>query len=279
MLNTSMVARLKKAFGGDFCRGRRQLSDMHKTGDFPIMGNIMIAALLLLLSVSSDAVASENDVFEIETEGRYRMKIGVSTGLAKEMALFIAKGKAVDLAGKYLSRKGLIKVYELKRDEIYSLTAREIQSRILDQGQQTVGTTTTYRLRIKAHVRASDFITAEMKDLQQEKKEARETWRQEMEQPVSAEIDPGRDIAKGYRLIREEKWRIAMIYLNHLEKKYPNWDSIYMAKAIAHYVLHEPEFMKEALNQACNLDNQIACDDLQHLKRLNEHDFGLSVPK
>ena len=68
-----------------------------------------------------------------------------------------------------------------------------------------------------------------------------------------------------------------MIYLNHLEKKYPNWDSIYMAKAITHYILHEPEFMKKALTQACQLDNQIACDDLKQLKRLHEHDFGLSV--
>ena len=60
-------------------------------------------------------------------------------------------------------------------------------------------------------------------------------------------------------------------------KKYPNWDSIYVAKAITYYVLHEPVFMKKALNKACRLDNQMACDDLKNLKRLNEHDFGLSI--
>jgi hypothetical protein len=50
-----------------------------------------------------------------------------------------------------------------------------------------------------------------------------------------------------------------------------------MAKAIAHFVLHEPVFMKQALNEACRLDNQIACDDLKNLKRVHEHDFGLSI--
>jgi len=68
-----------------------------------------------------------------------------------------------------------------------------------------------------------------------------------------------------------------MIYLNHLEKKYPNWDSIYMAKAIAHYILNEPVFMEKALNAACRLGNGTACDDLKNLKKVHEYDFGLSI--
>jgi hypothetical protein len=98
-----------------------------------------------------------------------------------------------------------------------------------------------------------------------------------MEQHISAEIDPGRDIAKAYRLLREKKWRIALIYLNHLEKKYPNWDSIYVAEALNHYILHEPVLMKKALNKACRLGNQTACDDLKNIKKVHEHDFGLSI--
>jgi len=50
-----------------------------------------------------------------------------------------------------------------------------------------------------------------------------------------------------------------------------------MAKAITHYILHEPVFMKKALNQACRLDNQTACDDLKNIKRVHEHDFGLPI--
>ena len=238
------------------------------------MCKFILVALLVLFSINGVASAAEDDVFEIEAEGSYRMDAGASIDLAKKMALFSAKRKAVDLAGRYLSRKSLIKVYELNRDEIYSLAAREIEAEILKEKRQTIEKVSTYRVRIRARIKASDFAKAQMEDTKQEKKEAKESFRKEMEQHISAEIDPGRDIAKAYRLLREKKWRMAMIYLNHLGKKYPNWDSIYMAKAITHYILHEPVFMKKALNQACRLDNQTACDDL---KRVHKHDFGLSI--
>ena len=242
------------------------------------MRNFIIVAFLILFSINSVASATEgNNIFEIETEGCYRMETESTSDLAKRVALFNAKRKAVDLAGRYLSRKGLIKRYELNRDEIYSLAAREIQAEILEEKQETVGKTSTYRLRIRCKIQASDFVKAEIEDTKQEKKEAKESYQEEMEQPISAEIDPGRDIAKAYRLLREKKWRITIIYLNHVEKKYPNWDSIYMAKAITHYILHEPVFMKNALNKACQLGNNTACDDLKNIKKLNEHDFGLQV--
>jgi len=241
------------------------------------MRNFILVALLVLFSINNVASAAEDDIFEIEAEGSYRMETGAPIDLAKKMALFTAKRKAVDLAGRYLSRKNLIEVYELNRDEIYSLAAREIDAEILEEKRQTVGKASSYHVRIRARVQASDFVKAEMADIKQEKKEARESYQEEMEQHISAEIDPGKDIAKAYRLLREKKWRIAMIYLNHLEKKYPNWDRIYVAKAITHYILHEPVFMKKALNDACHLGNQMACDDLKHLKRLHEHDFGLSI--
>jgi len=241
------------------------------------MRNLIMATLLVLFSINDVASAAEDDIFEIEAEGSYRMEEGSSIDLAKKLALFIAKKKAVDLAGKYLSRKSLIEVYELNRDEIYSLAAREIQTEILEEKRQTVGKILAYRVRIRAWVQPSDFVKAEMEDTKQEKKEAKESFREEMEQPVSAEIDPGKDISKVYRLLREKKWRIAMIYLDHLEKKYPNWDSIYVAKAITQYILHEPVFMKKALNEACRLGNQMACDDLKNIKKVHEHDFGLSI--
>jgi hypothetical protein len=241
------------------------------------MRNLVMVVFLVLFSINGGTSAAKDEIFEIEAEGSYRMEAGALIDLAKKMALFIAKRKAVDLAGRYLSRKSLIKVYELNRDEIYSLAAREIEAEILEEKRPTVGKAQIYRVRIRARVQASDFIKAEMEDTKQEKAEIEESYREEMEQPVSAEIDPGRDIAKAYRLLREKKWRIAMIYLNHLEKKYPDWDSIYVAKAITHYILHEPVFMKEALNEACRLGNQMACDDLKNLKRLHEYDFGLSI--
>jgi hypothetical protein len=242
------------------------------------MRHFIVATVLILFSLNGLAsAAEENDIFEIETEGGYRMASGGSVELAKEVALFSAKRKAVDLAGRYLSRRRLIKTYELNRDEIYSLAAREVQSRILEEKREADGKTATYRLKIRSRVQASDFVKAEIEDARQEKKETHESFYEEMEQRVAPEIDPGKDIAKAYRLLREKKWRITMIYLNHLEKKYPNWDSIQMAKAITHYILHEPEFMKAALEAACRLGNTMACDDLRDLKKVNAHDFGLSI--
>ena len=242
------------------------------------MSNFIIMALLTLFSINGVASAAEaNDTFKIETEGSYRMETDASVDLAKKMALFAAKRKAVDLAGRYLSRKRLIKVYELNRDEIYSLAARQVQVEILEEKRETVGKISTYRLRIRSSIQASDFVKAEIEDNKQERKEAKASYREEMEQPISAEIDPGRDIAKAYRLLREKKWRITVIYLNHLATKYPNWDSIYMAKAITHYILNEPVFMKKALNEACRLGNNTACDDLKNIKKVHGNDFGLSI--
>jgi len=241
------------------------------------MRNFILAALLVLFSINGVASAAADDIFEIKAEGIYRMEAGAPVDLAKKVAFFIAKRKAVDLAGKYLRSKSLIKTYEQNRDEIYSLAAREVQAEILEEKRETVAKTSTYRIRIIARIQPSDFVKAEMADIRQQQKETEESYREEMEQPIPAGIDPGRDIAKAYRLLREKKWRITMIYLDHLERKYPNWDSIYLAKAITYYILHEPLFMKKALSEACRLGNHTACDDLKNIKKVNDHDFGLSV--
>ncbi|MGD9235871.1 MAG: hypothetical protein PVF09_04300 [Desulfobacterales bacterium] len=244
----------------------------------PIMRTVIIATLLLLIPVDGVVpAAKEVHTIEVDAEGSYRMGADASFDLAKKVAFFTAKRHAVNLAGRYFSHKSLIKPYELNKEEIYSLVARDIQADVLEEKSETIEKTPTYRLRIRAKIMASDFVKAEIADARQEKKESEESYREEMEQPVSAEIDPGKDIAKAYRLLREKKWRIAMIYLNHLEKKYPNWDRIYMAKAIAHYILNEPVFMKKALNAACRLGNGTACDDLKNLKKVHEYDFGLSI--
>lgn len=249
----------------------------HKEWGQEIMRNLIIAALLVLFSIKGLASAAEDDVFAIEAEGSYRMEAGSPVDLAKKVALFTAKRKAVDLAGRYLSRKSLIETYELNRDEIYSLAAREIQAEIIEETREIVGKTSTYRLRIRSRIQASDFVKAEIEDAKQEKKEAKESYYEEMEQPISAEIDPGRDISKAYRLLREKKWRIALIYMNHLEKKYPNWAEIQMAKALVYYIFHEPLFMEKALKEACRLGNNTACDDLKNIRKVHGHDFGLSM--
>jgi hypothetical protein len=219
----------------------------------------------------------EDEVIEVDIEGRYLMAAGVSVELAKEMAFYIAKKKAVDSAGRYLSYKSLIESYELNRDQIYSLATDEIEAKILEQKRLTDGNTTKYMVRIRAWVQASDFVKASLKNTKEKKKEAKASFQEEMEQPVSVEIDPGKDISHAYRLLRERKWRMAMIYLNHLNKKYPNWAEIHMAKALVYYINHEPSSMKRALSAACRLGNKTACDDLTNIKKVHDYDFGISI--
>jgi hypothetical protein len=233
--------------------------------------------LVVLCIIGSTATAAEHDVFQVETEGSYRIASGESTTLAKQVAMFNARMKAVETAGRYLSRNSLIMIHERYRDEIYSLTANEIQAAILEENWKADGKAATYRVRIRAAIQASDFVKAEIEDSRREKEEAKASYREEMEQPVADDSDPGRDIAKAYRLLREKKWRITLIYLDNLEIKYPNWDRIYMARAVTHYMLHEPVFMEKALRDGCRLGNTTACDDLKDIKKLQGHDFGLSA--
>jgi hypothetical protein len=76
-------------------------------------------------------------------------------------------------------------------------------------------------------------------------------------------------------LIRKAQWRPAIIYLDRLEMKLSDWDDIYLAKSVAYYSMHELEAMQKALTQACRLGAKEACEDLEKIKRLHEHDFSL----
>ena len=141
------------------------------------MRNTIIAALLILISISGvDSAAKEGDKIEIEAEGSYLMETDSSVVLAREVALFTAKRNAVDLAARYLSQKSLIKTYELNRDEIYALVAREIQAEILREKSETARKNSTYRVQISAKIKPSDFVKAEIEDNKQKIKEAKESY-------------------------------------------------------------------------------------------------------
>ncbi len=47
------------------------------------MRNFIMAALAVLFSIYGVASAAEDDIFEIEAEGSYRMEAGASNDLAK----------------------------------------------------------------------------------------------------------------------------------------------------------------------------------------------------
>jgi tetratricopeptide (TPR) repeat protein len=238
------------------------------------MRGFIISILLLGFTPGTFAQNLADNAIEVEAKGSYLMGVGNSKQLARQLALFEAKRSALETAGKYLTHKSLIPFYEMKKEEIYSLAARETQGEIVEERWEPIGKTIKCLIRIRAKVQISDFIKAEIQNQKLEKEDEKESLLEEMDPVLSKEIDPGKDIARAYRLLRKKEWRMAMIYLDHLEKKYPNWGNIYMAKAIAFYAFNEPLEMKKALEMACHLGKNRACDDLRSLKKIHNLDLA-----
>jgi hypothetical protein len=237
-----------------------------------LMLKFIIAVLFVFFNIGF-AQGVEEDVVVLETEGTYLEGVGDSKQLAKSLALFEAKRQAVDLAGRYLAKNSLIEVYELKKDEVYNLVAGTVEAEILEEKWQKTAKGLKYLIRIRARVSDNEFIKAEMLNRKLEREDLKTSYREEMEPTMPTVIDPGKDIAKAYRLLRRREWRRAMIYLDRLETKYPHWHEIHMAKAIGHYVMHEPLPMKKALQKACGLGNERACADLKIIKRVHGMDI------
>jgi hypothetical protein len=239
-----------------------------------LMLKFIISALFLTLFNPSSAQGVEEDVVVLETQGTYVKGVGDSKPLAKALALFDAKRQAVESAGRYLSKKGLIEVYEMKKDEIYNLVAEQIKVKTFEEKCDPVRDGVECTVRIKARVKDSDFISAEMLNRKLELEDLQQPFREEMGPAIPKAIEPGMEIAKAYRLLRRREWRRAIIYLDRLEKKYPHWHEVYMAKAIGYYVLHDPVSMKKALEKACRQGNKRACNDLETIKRVHDVDIA-----
>ena len=205
-----------------------------------------------------------NNKFTSIIEFSYNLRKGDYKKLERELALFGAKQKAVVLSAKYLTHKGLLEHYGKKQIEIFCLTTDKIGISVIDE--KFYEKRNAYYVKIKADVKNSDFIHAEITNLELEKEELKFSYKEEMEQHVLKPIKPGQELSRAYRYIRKGEWRIAIIYLDHLEKKYPNWGDIYHAKAIAYYSIHDIINMIDSLKKACYFDDQDACEDLKSLR-------------
>lgn len=228
---------------------------------------IKITITWLCVLIFSTPMAAEipkrEDLIQILSEFSYHMGCGESEVKAKALAMFGAKIKAVKLAAKYLTHKGLLEHYEERVGEVYCLVTNEISVTILDENyNRDEG---SYYVKIKSEIKSVDFIKAEIRDLELRKEESHFTYKKEMEQQVGQNIDPGKDLSRAYRYTRNRQWRIAVIYLDHLEKKYPHWGEIYFAKAIAYYGLNDKERMAAALKTACIFNKEEACNELRSL--------------
>lgn len=248
------------------------------------MRNPMITGLkwlFLLLSVSSLFAApcaasdhtADDGVVRI-TEFTYHAGKGDSREISRSLALFGARIKAVRISAKYLMHKGILRHYGTRQNEIFCLATNTLKETIIAERFSEKGA--AYFVKIQTEAKSTDFIQAEIRDLELEKAEARFSYDEEMEQFVSKTVNPGEELSRAYRYIRQGNWRIAVIYLDHLSKKYPYWSELYMAKAIGYYCLHDGTRMAESLRIACSLGSQEACDDLVSLAKDPENPLKLN---
>ena len=223
-----------------------------------------IGLFLSLSIVSSWPCAADSQKtdgsIKIISEYTYQMGDKDTKDKSRALALFGAKLKTINLAAKYLTHKGILEHYEKKQGEIFCLTANDLTPSIIEE--KFSPDKKSYYFKIQSEVTSIDFVKAQIKDSELERKESGFSYSEQMEQPVSKFINPGEELSRAYRYIREERWRISIIYLDHLEKKYPHWGDLYLAKAIALYGMDDIDNMLDALETACSLNNQEACNEL-----------------
>lgn len=182
---------------------------------------------------------------------------------ARALALYGAKYKFVLLSADHLAGRGLLKDYGDRQMEIFCLVADELQYSMLDESfseKDRIAVT-----KIKSSVSLNDFVRAEIRNAAFEKEEISFSLQEEMEPVVSPTIAPALELSRAYRYIRRHHWRMAIIYLDHLEKKYPHWGALFLTKAMAYLGMHETERAISALSSACYLGDQEACQKINGL--------------
>jgi len=233
---------------------------------------VTTAARLFLLSMilvhghpGATIAVEDANVKEMQTVSvfSYHAGTGESRQIARALALYGATYKAVLFSADHLASKGLLKAYGDKEMEIFCLVADELQYRIIDESFSEKNSIAT--IKIKSRASLKDFVRAEIRDAAFEKEEMNFSLQEELEPVVSPTIAPAMELSRAYRYIRKHHWRMAVIYLDHLEKKYPHWGALFLAKAIAYLGMHETERATSALSSACHLGQPDACLKLNAL--------------
>jgi len=227
-----------------------------------IIISYLLWATILLNTADCFAEGHKNDdTLEIVSDYTYQIGFDDFSKKYESLCLFGAKYKAIVLSSKYLIHKNLLRNYGKKQKEIFCLATNELKFSILEK--RLIEKENSFYIKIKTTIKSTDFIKAEIKNIELEKEENNFSWQEKMEQYVYKKIDPGQELSRLYRYFRNKDWRIANIYLDHLEKKYSNWHEIFFAKAISFYLSHNLDAMMDALKTSCSLGNQEACEDIE----------------
>lgn len=230
--------------------------------------NIFLLAVVLMYPYSRVAAVADEDLsigkMQNTTEYSYHAGPGDSRETGFALATFGAKRQAVLLSAGYLAKKGLLSEFKDKEMAVFCLVAEEMQFSII--GESFSKANNSYTTKIKSTLSLSDFVKAEIKNSALEQKDTHLSLTEEMDPVVSLPITPARELSKAYRYLGRQHWRMAVIYLDHLEIKYPYWGDLFLAKALGFQGMHETERVKEALSSACRYGNDEACLKFEALK-------------
>jgi len=216
-------------------------------------------SLLLLLKGGTAWPVVEVTDKPIETQTAFAYTAGAKETLetAKALALFGAKFKAVAQRTGPLFNADLMKSDDNRKMAICCLVVDGLQWHLLDQSFDSESR--TYSVKIRSALSMADFVKAEIRNELLDEKEMHFSLKEEMEPVLSPVISPALELSRAYRYISHGHWRMAIIYMDRLETKYPHWGALKLAKAIAYLKMNEEDRAISALSSACHLGVQEAC--------------------
>lgn len=229
----------------------------------PMIVFLLTAFALMATPAFGNAEADDAVTLGFETRAAYRSGPEASNPGVRSLALFRAKRKAVFQAADRFERQRLIQFVDKDKNELVHLVSDALTPEVLSDQCKKVDGGTVCTLRVRTVVRLSDFIDAQLASLRLGANEDGEDYRHEMEPPVPVPLKPGRALAKAYRLIDKKELRMAIIYLDRLAERYPDWWEIYDIQALALRLQDQPAKMLEALRKACELGSPTACAELK----------------
>ena len=215
--------------------------------------------LFVLLCVGSAGAKldSSGQAVTVVTEFSYAAGLDESRESARALALYGAKQKAVSICVEQFVAQGLLEEHINGRKEILCLVNDAASYRLLestfDKGSQT------FTIKIRTDLSLADFVKAEIRNEELNDEERHFSLKEEMEPSVPSTIAPALELSRAYRYIRNRSWRMAIIYMDHLETKYPHWGGLQLSKAKAYLGMHETEKALSTLRSACYLGTQEAC--------------------
>lgn len=217
-----------------------------------------LAAIVLLGRVPGGATLTTGDRrVVVVTASSYAAGPNESAEIAHALALFSATYKAADQGADHLVDAGFFNGDANRKTAVLCLVADAMTPQVLEQSMDVASRSRT--VKIKSTLALDDYVKAEIRNATLDQEETHLSLKEEMEPAISPVLAPALELSRAYRYIGRGHWRMAIIYMDHLERKYPHWGALHLAKATAYFGMHEDERALSALRSACYLGVREAC--------------------